>query len=100
MNLILKIHLEALFKLGNCSILDALGHQFSWERENVLQKNISLLDIAGEICCDYPQILSTLLSMMIEPKFTAWKYGLALIKFIIWSDPELKSTFKSNDALF
>lgn len=99
MDHVLNVHLETILGLHNCSVLEAIGQQLSWERENILQKNTSLLDIAAEICLDYPKVLSKLLSLMGEPKFTGWKYGLSLIKFIIWSDPEFKSALKSKNTL-
>lgn len=100
MDKLLSVHLETILGLENCSLADALSQQFSWDRENVLQRNSSLLDIAAELCRDYSQTLSKLLKDMMEQKFTGWKYALGLIKFILWSDPELKGLLRSKNSDF
>lgn len=67
------------------SVLVALSKQLEWNSEQLLESNQSLLDIIAEICWDMTDTLQKLLEMMTTPTFKGWKFGLILIKFILWT---------------
>lgn len=96
MDHILGVHLTSLLQLNSCHPQEAVAQQLSWHTENMIQSNVSILGMAVEICYNCEKLLSHLLTLISEPSFTGWKYGLGLLNLIISLEPDFKTIVKSN----
>lgn len=96
MDHILGVHLTSLLQLNACHPQEAVAQQLSWHTENMIQSNVSILGMAVEICYNCEKLLIHLLTLISEPSFNGWKYGLGLLNLIISLEPDFKTIVKSN----
>lgn len=97
MEYFIDLHLISLLELDSCpSTRDAIAQQRQWDDENSLQQSLCLNMITVHACAKFEQVLGKLLDRMLVPSFVNWKYGLALLKVILQSAPELRSDYKSE----
>lgn len=97
MEYLFDLHLTSFLELDSClSTRDAIAQQSRWEEENPLQRNQCLMLITAETCSKYEKVLGMLIDRMLVPSFVHWKFGLALLKVVLRSAPEMRSVLKSE----
>lgn len=90
----LAAHFTCLLQMEPTATRDAVRDQLAWHVDKVLHRN--LLGIVAEICSDCEKVLASLLTVLLEPTCTSWRYGLAMLNLVLSLAPELRVTVKSK----